>query len=173
LPWVSYRGGGEGSGASAGGRVGRQWRTHAGLARVRNTTKIEEALGSAGAQAPCWERRAQPGPPPAAACSPTYYYARGAQTARSRTITLRRTFKPHLDEFIDPMFRTTRCGHRLAEMAAINCVRSFQQMLGETIFAGRLNESQLRQLQVRVLGRVALWNPSHPRLACELGNAFQ
>ena len=60
----------------------------------------------------------------------------------------RRVFKPHLDEFIDPMFRTTRCGHRLAEMAAVNCVKSFQQMLGATIFAGRLNESQLRQLQV-------------------------
>jgi hypothetical protein len=51
------------------------------------------------------------------------------------------------------MFRTTRCGHPLAEMAAINCVRSFQQMLGETIFAGRLNESQLRQLQVRAQPR--------------------
>lgn len=58
-----------------------------------------------------------------------------------------RKFKPYLEEFIEPMFKSLRCGNRLAEAAAGYCIGEFRQMLGETIFAGRLNESQMQQMR--------------------------
>lgn len=54
----------------------------------------------------------------------------------------KRAFKPHLQEFLEPLFRGLTCGHRLCEAAAGKCIGRMRDMVGPGIFAGRLTEEQ-------------------------------
>lgn len=58
----------------------------------------------------------------------------------------KRLFKPHLELFLEAMFRDLTCGHQLCECAAGKCVAAFRDWLGSTIFAGRLDDWQLREM---------------------------
>lgn len=52
-------------------------------------------------------------------------------------------FKPHLEQFLGPMFGDLTCGHQLAEAAAGKCIAEMRDLLGPRIFAGRLTQEQL------------------------------
>jgi ferredoxin len=59
----------------------------------------------------------------------------------------KRAFKPHLQEFLEPMFRGLTCGHRLCEAAAGRCIGALRDLIGPGIFAGRLTEEQARAME--------------------------
>ncbi|GAB4818455.1 hypothetical protein N2152v2_005501 [Parachlorella kessleri] len=56
-----------------------------------------------------------------------------------------KAFKPHLDEFLEPLLRGLVCGHRACEVAAGQCAGKLRDLIGPGIFSGRLTEEQ-RQL---------------------------
>lgn len=56
-------------------------------------------------------------------------------------------FKPFLDDFLDPLFRSLGCGHRLCEAAAGRCAGALRDLIGPGIFAGRLADDQRRLLE--------------------------
>ena len=51
-------------------------------------------------------------------------------------------FKSALDMFLEPMFRTLRCGHALCETAARQCITRLSAFIGRQIFEGRLDSAQ-------------------------------
>jgi hypothetical protein len=51
-------------------------------------------------------------------------------------------FKRHLDLFLTAMFADLTCGHQLTEAAAGRCVGAMRDLLGRTMFAGRLSDEQ-------------------------------
>ncbi len=51
-------------------------------------------------------------------------------------------FKPALDPFLEPMFRTLCCGHALCETAARQCITRLSVFMGRPIFEGRLDSTQ-------------------------------
>lgn len=51
-------------------------------------------------------------------------------------------FKPVLDQFLEPMFRTLKCGHALCETAAKQCITRLSVFIGRAIFEGRLDSNQ-------------------------------
>ncbi|PSC73633.1 ARM repeat-containing [Micractinium conductrix] len=59
----------------------------------------------------------------------------------------KKVFKPFLDEFLDPLFRSLTCGNRLCEAAAGRCIGSLRDLIGPGIFAGRLSEQQRHLLE--------------------------
>jgi hypothetical protein len=54
----------------------------------------------------------------------------------------KKEFKPHLEPFLEPLFRGLGCGHRLCEVAAGRCVGRLRDLVGPGVFAGRLTEEQ-------------------------------
>ncbi|KAL4425118.1 hypothetical protein ABPG77_008223 [Micractinium sp. CCAP 211/92] len=59
----------------------------------------------------------------------------------------KKVFKPHLDEFLGPLFRSLACGHRLCEAAAGRCIGALRDLIGPGIFAGRLSDEQRRLME--------------------------
>ncbi|KAG0607263.1 hypothetical protein M758_8G014500 [Ceratodon purpureus] len=59
----------------------------------------------------------------------------------------KRTFKPHLELFIDPLFSALTCGQRLSENASGFCVSKLIEFIGPNIFKARLDSKQLAILQ--------------------------
>lgn len=57
----------------------------------------------------------------------------------------KKVFKPHLDDFIDPMFISLQCGHRLCEVAAGKCIGELRDLIGPGIFEGRLHTDVQRR----------------------------
>lgn len=51
-------------------------------------------------------------------------------------------FRPHVELFLDAMFRDLRCGQALTEVAAGNCTAALRDWFGVSVFAGRLSEGQ-------------------------------
>lgn len=56
----------------------------------------------------------------------------------------KKAFKPHLEAFLQPMFRGVECGHRLCEAAAGRCIGDLRDIIGPNIFAGRLDDGMIR-----------------------------
>lgn len=59
----------------------------------------------------------------------------------------KRTFKPYLELFIDPLFTALTCGQRLSENASGFCVSKLIEFIGPNIFKARLDSKQLAILQ--------------------------
>eukprot|EP00887_Chlorella_sp_A99_P007146 scaffold2.g7146.t1 len=59
----------------------------------------------------------------------------------------KRQFKPFLEDFLEPLFRSLTCGHRLCEAAAGRCIGALRDFIGPGIFAGRLTERQRQLMQ--------------------------
>ena len=51
-------------------------------------------------------------------------------------------FKPHLEPFLEPLFRSLACGHQLCRAAAGACLGALRDWLGPRILAGRLSDAQ-------------------------------
>ena len=51
-------------------------------------------------------------------------------------------FKPHLDPFLEPLFRSLASGHQLCRTAAGACLGALRDWLGPRILAGRLSVAQ-------------------------------
>ncbi len=51
-------------------------------------------------------------------------------------------FKPHLEPFLEPLFRSLGCGHQLCRDAAGACLGALRDWLGPRILAGRLSDAQ-------------------------------
>jgi hypothetical protein len=66
---------------------------------------------------------------------------------RSSLFSFLQAFKPFLDDFLDPLFRSLTCGHRLCEAAAGRCAGALRDLIGPGIFAGRLADHQRRLLE--------------------------
>jgi hypothetical protein len=60
----------------------------------------------------------------------------------------KKAFKPHLEAFLQPMFRGVDCGHRLCEAAAGRCIGDLRDFIGPNIFAGRLDD-EMKKLMVQ------------------------
>jgi hypothetical protein len=58
----------------------------------------------------------------------------------------KKAFKPYLEEFLQPMFQSLSCGHRLCEAAAGQCIGKLRDLIGPGIFEGRLDEDQKQLL---------------------------
>lgn len=58
----------------------------------------------------------------------------------------KKAFKPYLEAFLEPMFRCLSCGHQLTEVAAGECIGVLRDLLGPSIFAGRLADEQQHQM---------------------------
>jgi hypothetical protein len=56
-------------------------------------------------------------------------------------------FKACLELLLEPMFNDLRCGNALCECAAGKCVAALRAWLGASIFAGRLEDWQRRELE--------------------------
>ncbi|KAG7667191.1 hypothetical protein NADE_003012 [Nannochloris sp. 'desiccata'] len=54
----------------------------------------------------------------------------------------KKSFKPYLEEFLQPVFQGLRCGHRLCEAAAGQCIGKLRDLIGPGIFEGRLDDDQ-------------------------------
>ncbi|CAG9464545.1 unnamed protein product [Pedinophyceae sp. YPF-701] len=63
----------------------------------------------------------------------------------------KRRFKPHVAALVGPAFRALSCGRPLTEAHAAQAIGHMRDMLGPNIFAGRLNDEQLRQMQASAL----------------------
>lgn len=63
----------------------------------------------------------------------------------------KRTFKPYLEMFIDPLFTALTCGQRLSENASGFCVSKLIDFIGPNIFKARLDSKQLAILQLSPL----------------------
>lgn len=59
----------------------------------------------------------------------------------------KKTFKPYLELFIDPLFSALTCGQRLSENASGYCVSKLISFIGPNIFKARLDSNQLAILQ--------------------------
>jgi hypothetical protein len=59
----------------------------------------------------------------------------------------KRRFKPFLELYVPDMFKDLQCGNQLCESAAGCCIAFFRDWLGQSIFSGRLDDSQLLELQ--------------------------
>lgn len=59
----------------------------------------------------------------------------------------KRRFKQFIELFLPDMFKDLRCGNQLCEAAAGCCIAFLRDWLGQTIFSGRLDELQLREMQ--------------------------
>ncbi|KAK9826799.1 hypothetical protein WJX81_002074 [Elliptochloris bilobata] len=55
----------------------------------------------------------------------------------------KRAFKPHLEPFLEPLFRSLACGHQLCRVAAGACLGALRDWLGPRILAGRLSDAQV------------------------------
>jgi hypothetical protein len=53
-----------------------------------------------------------------------------------------RAFKEHLELFLGALFLDLACGHQLAEVAAGKCLGALRDLIGPSVFAGRLTEEQ-------------------------------
>ena len=60
----------------------------------------------------------------------------------------KKKFKPYLNEFLDPMFKSLTCGHRLCESAAGYCIAQIRDFIGPGIFEGRLTDDQKSILHI-------------------------
>lgn len=54
----------------------------------------------------------------------------------------KRAFKPHLEMFIGPLFKSVRCGQQLEEVAAGRAIGKLMDLIGPSIFRGRLDTMQ-------------------------------
>lgn len=59
----------------------------------------------------------------------------------------KRQFKPYLELFLPYVFKDLRCGNQLCEAAAGCCIAFFRDWLGQSIFSGRLDDLQMREMQ--------------------------
>ncbi|KAI7841245.1 hypothetical protein COHA_005082 [Chlorella ohadii] len=59
----------------------------------------------------------------------------------------KKVFKPYLEDFLGPLFRSLTCGHRLCEAAAGRCIGALRDLIGPNIFAGRLSDDQRQLMQ--------------------------
>lgn len=54
----------------------------------------------------------------------------------------KKELKPHLELFLEPLFRSLRGGHRNCQVMAGECLGALRDLLGPNIFAGRLTPEQ-------------------------------
>jgi hypothetical protein len=57
-------------------------------------------------------------------------------------------FKRCLEPLLEPLFSDVSCGHALCECAAGKCIAALQAWLGPNILSGRLEDWQMKELEV-------------------------